>query len=139
MNIEGFTNEDFTLLKDANGDFIGGGYTIDSQFLNAGVSPINTFNTSVTTGGADSNSSSSSSINLAVPAGLFFINQKIPKQTYKEGHYPTPHLMVEDNLLEKLLELTNIKEINNTEKEKGKGKHTKKHKYLLRKKTRKSS
>ena len=71
-----FTDDDFLFYK--NGDVImSGGYSIDSLLLKEGISPMQTFN-SLENGGNLIGGNKPSNIfeNLAVPAGLLFINKK---------------------------------------------------------------
>jgi hypothetical protein len=100
MNID-----DFVLTKtiDETGKeiIVGGGYKVDSFLLQNGFVPMQTYNTDTQTGGKVS----SPFENLAVPAGLFYINQKIPKQHDKEKNYDTPHFMLPDDIHDKLFAL----------------------------------
>jgi hypothetical protein len=71
-----FTDDDFLFYKD--GDVImSGGYSIDSLLLKEGISPMQTFN-SLENGGNLIGGNKPSNIfeNLAVPAGLLYINKK---------------------------------------------------------------
>ena len=100
MNID-----DFVLTKtiDESGKeiILGGGYKIDSFLLQNGNLPMQTYNDGSQSGGKVS----SPFENLAVPAGLFYINQKVPKMNSKDKNYDTPHYMLPDDIHEKLFSL----------------------------------
>ena len=94
-NEELFGGDDFVFTKlndpeTGKSTFIGGGYKVKSFFLQGGLPIMTTLNTSEQTGGKVS----SPFENLAVPAGLFYINQRIPK-----------HDAVSDDMIDKLFNL----------------------------------
>jgi hypothetical protein len=103
---EEYKNEDmlggdeFVFTRDGNGIFVGGGYKIDSFLLNQGMSPMTTLNGSEQSGGKVS----SPFENLAVPAGLFYVNMRVPKKQNKkslEEHYKA-HETISDDIMDKL-------------------------------------
>jgi hypothetical protein len=126
-----FNNNDFAIYKE-DGKYIGGGYTIDSFLLNNEQSPLTTFNT---VGGGTNIQTQVSSLfeNLAVPAGLFYHNQK-PNKTkideYKE------HSMLSDDIFDKLFGLV---QMNTTNTNTVKKRHTKKQNAQQKHKTTKKS
>ena len=110
----GFGKEEFVLTRTINGDgetqFVGGGYKVNSFFLQGGTPIMTTYNNSPSdqSGGKVS----SPFENLAVPAGLFFINQRIPKNyldeditTDKKYNAYTKHETVSDDMIDKLFGL----------------------------------
>ncbi len=87
--------------EDGQKEIIGGGYKVKSFFLQNDIPALTTFNSGEQNGGKVS----SPFENLAVPAGLFYINQKIPKhQLNKRNHYTT-HEMMSDDMMDKLFKL----------------------------------
>jgi hypothetical protein len=98
---EVFENDDFVFTK-KDGHFMGGGYKLNSIFLQQNISPITTFNDpdDMQNGGEQV---SSKFENLAVPAGLFYINQKTLKQ--KNDPYYTTHNTISDDIFDKLFGL----------------------------------
>lgn len=101
-----FGGGEFVLLRkiDDNGkeQFLSGGYKINSTLLQSGMSPLTTFNDGNQNGGKVS----SPFENLAVPAGLFYINQHIPKNTdIKEDIYYKKHQTISDDIMDKLFGL----------------------------------
>ena len=111
-NNELMGNNDFVFMQRVGGDgkteFIGGGYKVNSFFLNSGESPMTTLNNNNQDGGKVSTPFE----NLAVPAGIFYINQKISKtntnnKNYNKDHYQQ-HEMLSDDVLDKLLGLVEV-------------------------------
>jgi len=96
-----FGGDEFILTKDENGNFISGGYRIQSNFLDNGDSPMKTYNTNDQMGGKVS----SSFENLAVPAGLFYVNMRVPKKHEKKKHFYEKHTTAPDELMDKLFGL----------------------------------
>jgi hypothetical protein len=110
----GFGKEEFVLTRTNNGggetQFVGGGYKVNSFFLQGGKPIMTTYNNL-----SDNQSGgkvSSPFENLAVPAGLFFINQRIPKNyldedidTDKKYNAYTKHETVSDDMIDKLFGL----------------------------------
>lgn len=95
----------FTQSTDENGNktVIGGGYKINSFFLNSGEPIMNTNlfvhdNDDEQHGGKKTTSFE----NLAVPAGLYYVDQKVPK-IKANTHYDDDHKMLPEDIYEKLL------------------------------------
>jgi hypothetical protein len=112
-----FTNDDFVLTSriEENGErkFIGGGYKIESFLLEKDISPMNILNSDqehtggkVSGGKVSGGKVSSPFENLAVPAGLFFINQKTQKQMYDTNVYKH-HETIQDDIMDTLFGLAN--------------------------------
>ena len=105
-----FYNNEFvftqTKNEDGNNQMIGGGYKIKSFFLNDGIPIMTTINNSNQTGG-DSKVSNVFE-NLAIPAGLFYINQKIPKNEFISENNILNHNMLPDEILDKLFGLVEV-------------------------------
>lgn len=155
-NDELFGQDEFVLTQLNNGDgttqFVGGGYKVNSFFLQGGNPIITTYNNSSSSTGyprtPQSSSTQSSSSdqsggkvsspfeNLAVPAGLFYINQRITKNyldeidTNKKYNAYTKHETVSDDMIDKLFGLVDAdkKRKRKTKKhiEKSKNKKTRK-------------
>lgn len=108
-NEELFGGDDFVFTKlndpeTGKSTFIGGGYKVNSFFLQGGLPIMTTLNTSEQTGGKVS----SPFENLAVPAGLFYINQRIPKHDLdieKQIYHYEQHDAVSDDMIDKLFNL----------------------------------
>lgn len=113
----------FTQTTDENGNkiVIGGGYKIDSYFLKEGNPIMTTYNKDTINENISQQNGgkkvSSPFENLAVPAGIFYINQKVPKLSTAETHYNENHNMLPEDIYDKLLLLVqkNPKK-NNTKK-----------------------
>ena len=89
---------------DGNTEILGGGYKVNSMFLQGGIPPMTTFNTNdqTQTGGKVSSPFES----LAVPAGLFYVNMRVPKKdTDKSEHYYKQHEVLSDDMVDKLFGL----------------------------------
>ena len=104
--------DDFVLTRTINGgQFVGGGYKVNSFFLQEGKPIMTTFNNNLPDNQSGGKVSSPFE-NLAVPAGLFFINQRIPKNyldeditTDKKYNAYTKHETVSDDMIDKLFGL----------------------------------
>lgn len=70
-----FTDDDFLFYK-AGDVIMSGGYSIDSLLLKEGISPMQTFNSLENNNQMGGNKASNIFENLAVPAGLLYINKK---------------------------------------------------------------
>lgn len=84
-------------------EFLSGGYKVNSFFMQDDMSPLTTLNDGTQTGGKVS----SPFENLAVPAGLFYINQRVPKINIdididKQENYYKNHEMISDDIIDKL-------------------------------------
>jgi hypothetical protein len=101
-------NNDFVFMQRVglNGEkeFIGGGYKVNSFFLNNGESPMTTINNNSQEGGKVS----SPFENLAVPAGVFYINQRITKTNTDNNHKYKNHQMLPDEIMDKLVNLVEV-------------------------------
>lgn len=101
-----FQGGEFVVMQkdDGNGkkEFIGGGYKVNSFFLQEGISPMTTYNTDGQSGGKVS----SPFENLAVPAGLFYVNMRVPKlDSEKKAHLYEKHTTISDDMMDKLFGL----------------------------------
>lgn len=111
----GLDDDDFVYTQvtgqDGSVEIVGGGYKVNSFFMKAGM-PIMT-TTSLNhenepqTGGKKV---SSPFENLAVPAGLFYVNQKVPKQVSEEYMH---HQMLPDNIFDRLYALVDANKKSN--------------------------
>jgi hypothetical protein len=106
-----FTGEDLIFHHDNDtGKIISGGYNINSILLKEGISPMATFNTQNGGKVLDNNNISTLFDNLAVPAGLFYYDQKAGFKDnsieYNKSDYISEDL--HDKLF-KLVEVTNKK------------------------------
>lgn len=129
-----FNNEDFVLMKQKNDDgteeIIGGGYKIKSFFMENGEPILTTFNEESETEldgkkkGQQGGKVSSPFENLAVPAGLFYINQRVStnKNQKDNEHYYKKHEVISDDIMDKLFGLVeyNKKQQRKTRKQKPK-------------------
>lgn len=109
-NIEIFGGNDFVFTQktgdDGKVEIVGGGYKINSLFLQGGTPIMTTLNNNQQTGGKVS----SPFENLAVPAGLFYVNMRVPKKDINknsEEHFK-PHETISDNMIDKLYELVEV-------------------------------
>lgn len=107
-------DEDFVLTRkiDENGEikFVGGGYKVDSFLLEKDMSPMRTLNSFEQSDLKQSGGKVSSPFeNLAVPAGLFFINQKIQKKMYtdNDNNLYKKHETIPDDIMDTLFGLAN--------------------------------
>ena len=114
-------NDDFVLMKKINEDgkeiITGGGYKIQSSLLENNIAPMTTYNTLDQKGGR----LSSSFDNLAVPAGLFYINTNKHKNTSNHDYKYDKHTIISDDLFDKLFNLAH----NNKKKKQKTKKHIK--------------
>jgi hypothetical protein len=104
-NINFFGGDDFVFTKNKEGEFVGGGYKIDSFFLNEGMPVMTTYNSGEQIGSGCKVSSPFE--NLAVPAGLFYINTKVQKKDFNINHDEqlNGHKMAPDEMMDKLFAL----------------------------------
>jgi hypothetical protein len=102
----GLDNDDFVYTQvkgdDGSVEIVGGGYKVNSFFMKAGMPIMTTTSTFDNAQKGGEKKVSTPFENLAVPAGLFYVSQRIPK--HKEEHY-TPHEMLPDNIFDKLYAL----------------------------------
>lgn len=129
-----FDKEDFVLIEKTNENgekqYVGGGYIVKSFFMEKQTPILTTFNTPEQHGGKVS----SPFENLAVPAGLFYINQRVPKNSTNNNqeHYYKKHEPISDDIMDKLFGLVEAnkkqsrktrKRISKTNKNKSKKHH----------------
>jgi hypothetical protein len=102
-----FNGEDFVFTRNSDtGEFIGGGYKINSFFLKDDMPVMTTYNNSDQSG----EKVSSQFENLAVPAGLFYINTRVPKKNVElsfDEHFNN-HKMAPDEIMDKLFTLIEV-------------------------------
>jgi len=96
----------FTQIQNPDGSksFVGGGFKVNSFFLQDNIPIMATLNDSHQAGGKVS----SPFENLAVPAGLFYINQKIPKNELPSNPTFESKKMLPDDIMDKLFGLVEI-------------------------------
>jgi hypothetical protein len=92
-----------------------GGYSVDSYLLQQGISPMQTLNNTLEGGGRSINHLVSkgkpSSIfeNLAIPTGLFLINQKPMMDNYTcKNKSGGSHQMLPDNIFDEFMKMIEI-------------------------------
>lgn len=116
-----FDGGEFVFTQNEEGEVVGGGYKINSFFLQGGMAPMTTLNTSMEQNGGKVSSPFET---LAVPAGLFYVNTRIPKKHHEndsEKHYK-PHETISDDMIDKLYALV---EVDKKRKRKTRKHHTK--------------
>jgi hypothetical protein len=116
-----FDGGEFVFTQNEEGEVVGGGYNINSFFLQGGMAPMTTLNTSMEQNGGKVSSPFET---LAVPAGLFYVNTRIPKKHHEndsEKHYK-PHETISDDMIDKLYALV---EVDKKRKRKTRKHHTK--------------
>ena len=99
--------------RGGNNIIMSGGYSVDSFLLKQGLSPMKTFGALECgqSGGKQSDGNKPSSIfeNLAVPAGLFYINQKPTQDTYSNSKQKCmDHKMLPDNIFDEFIKMIEI-------------------------------
>lgn len=109
-DMEIFEGGDFVFTEktteDGKKEFISGGYKINSMFLQGGNPIITTINSDKQNGGKVS----SPFENLAVPAGLFYVNMRVPKKDLNretQEHYKH-HETISDDMIDKLYSLVEV-------------------------------
>ena len=102
-----FTADDFLFYK-AGDVIMSGGYSIDSLLLKEGISPMQTFN-SLENGSNQMGGNKASNIfeNLAVPAGLLFINKKNIGSYSSLSDYKETK-MLPDNIFDEFMSMIEI-------------------------------
>ena len=111
-----FTGDDLVFYQDnKSGNIMSGGYNINSILLKEGIAPMTTYNTNLSGGSKLENNNNISSIfdNLAVPAGLFYYDQKAGSNDQNIEYKNTEP--ISEDLHDKLFKLV---EINNKKKQK---------------------
>lgn len=104
-NEEHFETDDFIYTK-KDGVIMGGGYRINSLFLNDSVEQHG--------GGVSLNGTKFE--HLVVPAGLFYIPYTNMPSTEYDEHAATSHITAADDLMDKLLQLASVKKEKHTRK-----------------------
>lgn len=98
--------------REGNNIIMSGGYSVDSYLLKNGLSPMQTINSleSFQFGGDKQSGKQSSNIfeNLAVPAGLFFSNQKPSHNNYGNKTKCMEHKMLPDNIFDEFMKMIEI-------------------------------
>lgn len=127
------TNNDLIFYQ-KDGVIMSGGYSLNSGLLHQGISPMKTINTIEQTQSAGSVDDSEKErearvsdifANLAIPTGLYLMNQKPLYNNYnKFTQNSNEHTMVSDDIYDKLFNLVQLDESN-----KKKYNKTKKHKH----------
>jgi len=136
-----FGGDDFVLMQrtgdNGKSEFVGGGYKVRSFFLENNKPLISTLNyKSPFDDKQDGGKVSTPFENLAVPAGLFYVNQRVTKRDTDRGeHNYKKHTMLPDDIFDKLfglvefdkkkkrktrkyVKITNTNNTNNTNKNK---------------------
>jgi hypothetical protein len=116
-----FGGNDFVFTQNEAGEVVGGGYKINSIFLQGGIAPMITLNNTAEQNGGKVSSPFET---LAVPAGLFYVNMRIPKKhrdNDSEDKYK-PHETISDDMIDKLYALV---EVDKKRKRKTRKHHTK--------------
>jgi hypothetical protein len=130
-------DNEFVLNKNKDGTYKGGGYDVNSILLHEGISPIITYNdadnykmSSVNTqhGGGFANVNLVSKLfdNLAVPAGLLYLQQSV-KPTNKLLNLQTNNT-IENTLYDKLVSLVHTSSKKNYNNKTRKRRKTRKYK-----------
>ena len=107
-----FGPDDLLFYKEQQGGndiIMSGGYSVDSYLLKEGLSPLQTLNS--LEGGQEGGSKQVSSIfeNLAIPTGLFLINQKPMMDNYTcKNKYGSDHKMLPDNIFDEFMKMIEI-------------------------------
>ena len=116
---EYFSGNDFVFTKNSDG-IVGGGYKVDSFLLEG----MTTYNHTDQTGGK----ATSPFENLAVPAGLFYVNMRAPKNEFdKKTHHYEEHKMLSDDVFDKLFGLVEVDKKRKRKTRKHDNKHNNKH------------
>ena len=112
---DAFGPDDLLFYKEHQGGndiIMSGGYSVDSYLLKNGISPMQTNNTleSSQLGGSKLGEMKTSSIfkNLAVPAGLFFLNQKASHNNYGNRTKSMDHKMLPDNIFDEFMKMIEV-------------------------------
>jgi len=109
----GLDTNDLLFYKQQQGGndiIMSGGYSVDSYLLKAGLSPVQTLNTLEGKNQMEGGSQKVSSIfeNLAVPAGIFFNNQKPVQDMYGGARKCMDHQMLPDNIFDEFMRMIEI-------------------------------
>ena len=128
-----FNGGEFVLTQGSNGEFVGGGYKIISSFLQGGQPIMTTLNKEQEQE-QDGGNVSSPFENLAVPAGLFYINTKVIKNNdlNLDEHYNN-RKTAPDEMIDKLYALVEFDKKRKRKTKKNNIKTNKKNKTNTRK------
>ena len=107
------TPEDLVITREGK-NVMSGGYKIDNLFLENNISPLSTDNSNNQEGGNISSMFS----NLAVPAGLLLLQQKVNKHTFSNMYNKDNSQVVDSSLYDKLLGIASGKKETSAKKEK---------------------
>ena len=115
------TNSELVFTQQINEEtgehvFVGGGYKVNSFFLQKGISPMTTYNINDHEDDDNSENNNDNELiqkggitsfqNLAVPAGLFYVNQKYSNNNTNNGiDIYKQHEMLPDDIFDKLFTL----------------------------------
>ena len=121
QTVNEITSEDLVITKEGK-NVMSGGYKIDNLFLENDISPLTTDNSKNQEGGNISSMFS----NLAVPAGLLLLQQKINKKTFSNMYNKDSSEVIDSNLYDKLLGIASGKKEKKVKKERKKKTRTKK-------------
>ena len=106
-------DEEFVLMQHPDGHVVGGGFSIQSSWLQHGMAPITTLNQEEPLkGGA---AASSPFEHLVVPAGLFYL--PVTNRTNKTAslsQYDLTHIPASDDLFDQLFGLMHGKDMSTT-------------------------
>ena len=113
MTTTKFGHNDLLFYREQQGGndiIMSGGYSVDSYLLKEGLSPIQTLNSLEGKSQMEGGSKQVSSIfeNLAVPAGLFFNNQKPIQDMYGGARKCMDHTMLPDNIFDEFMRMIEI-------------------------------
>jgi hypothetical protein len=103
-----FGPDDLLFYKEQQGGndiIMSGGYSVDSYLLKNGISPIQTINTLESGQIGAGKQVSSIFENLAVPAGLYFDNQKSVQDMSGGARKSMDHKMLPDNIFDEFMRL----------------------------------
>jgi hypothetical protein len=95
--------------RGGNNIIMSGGYSVDSFLLKQGLSPMQTFSSLEGSQLGGGKQVSSIFENLAVPAGLFYINQKPTQDAYINSKQKCmDHKMLPDNIFDEFIKMIEI-------------------------------
>ena len=94
--------------RGGNNIIMSGGYSVDSFLLKQGLSPMQTFGSLEGSQLGGGKQVSSIFENLAVPAGLFFSNQKPTQDNYGNKTKYMDHKMLPDNIFDEFIKMIEI-------------------------------
>jgi hypothetical protein len=107
-------HDDLLFYKEQHGGndiIMSGGYSVDSFLLKNGLSPMQTFGALEGGNKQSEGKKQVSSVfeNLAVPAGLFYINQKPTQDAYSKSKQKSmEHKMLPDNIFDEFIKIIEI-------------------------------